>query len=386
MKKMHRCIIMVGIMTIILATDLPAMVNATSTKDQLNAAQQQKKAAEEELNQHKNSISGLEAQKDGLQSNLTMLNEDLSEISENLGELEDKIERKEEEIETTTQALKEAKEIEEWQYSNMKKRIKFMYERSDYAYLEVFFTAKSFSDFINKNDYIAKLAEYDRKKLEEYQKTKELITEQEAQLVREKEELDEMKAAVEEQKKKVSSSISNTSNNIAGYANQITAAEQAAWIKEEEIRAQEANITSLKKKLAEEMAMSSLAANSKWRDISEITFDEGDRYLLANLIYCEAGGEPFAGQVAVGSVVMNRVLSSVYPDTVVGVIYQNKQFSPVASGRLGLALSNNRATDSCYKAADEAMKGLTNVENCLYFRTPIDGVNPKYVIGGHIFY
>lgn len=377
---------MVGIMTIILATDLPAMVNATSTKDQLNAAQQQKKAAEEELNQHKNSISGLEAQKDGLQSNLTMLNEDLSEISENLGELEDKIERKEEEIETTTQALKEAKEIEEWQYSNMKKRIKFMYERSDYAYLEVFFTATSFSDFINKNDYIAKLAEYDRKKLEEYQKTKELITEQEAQLVREKEELDEMKAAVEEQKKKVSSSISNTSNNIAGYANQITAAEQAAWIKEEEIRAQEANITSLKKKLAEEMAMSSLAANSKWRDISEITFDEGDRYLLANLIYCEAGGEPFAGQVAVGSVVMNRVLSSVYPDTVVGVIYQNKQFSPVASGRLGLALSNNRATDSCYKAADEAMKGLTNVENCLYFRTPIDGVNPKYVIGGHIFY
>ena len=117
-----------------------------------------------------------------------------------------------------------------------------------------------------------------------------------------------------------------------------------------------------------------------------MSFAEGDHYLLANLIYCEAGGEPYAGQVAVGSVVINRVLSSVYPDTVTGVIYQNKQFSPVASGRLALALAEGRATGSCYQAADEVMKGTTNVGNCVYFRTPVDGVTPKYRIGGHIFY
>ena len=46
--------------------------------------------------------------------------------------------------------------------------------------------------------------------------------------------------------------------------------------------------------------------------ISEVTFAENDRYLLANLIYCEAGGEPYAGQVAVGSVVINRVLTARY--------------------------------------------------------------------------
>ena len=84
--------------------------------------------------------------------------------------------------------------------------------------------------------------------------------------------------------------------------------------------------------------MTQLAAQSSWRDISQVQFADGDRYLLANLIYCEAGGEPYTGQVAVGSVVMNRVLSAVFPDTVVGVIYQRKQFSPVASGRLALAL------------------------------------------------
>ena len=55
------------------------------------------------------------------------------------------------------------------------------------------------------------------------------------------------------------------------------------------------------------MLFSQAAANGTWRDISEVSFAEGDRRLLANLIYCEAGGEPYVGQVAVGSVVINRV-------------------------------------------------------------------------------
>ena len=148
---------------------------------------------------------------------------------------------------------------------------------------------------------------------------------------------------------------------------------------------QDADIKALQAKLAEEIRMSKLAAQSSWRDISEVTFADGDRYLLANLIYCEAGGEPYEGKLAVGSVVINRVLSSVYPDTVVGVIYQNKQFSPVASGRLALALAEGRATDSCYQAADQAMSGVTNVGECVYFRTPIDGLT-GINIGGHVFY
>ena len=89
--------------------------------------------------------------------------------------------------------------------------------------------------------------------------------------------------------------------------------------------------------------------------------------------------------LAVGAVVINRVLSSVYPDTVTGVIYQRSQFSPVASGRLALALAEGRATQACYDAADEAMSGVSNVGDCVYFRTPIEGLS-GISIGGHIFY
>jgi len=153
-----------------------------------------------------------------------------------------------------------------------------------------------------------------------------------------------------------------------------------------EIAGEGADAAPLFRDLLDRPELAELAAQSSWRDISEVNFAEGDRYLLANLIYCEAGAEPYSGQVAVGSVVMNRVLSSVYPDTMVGVIYQSGQFSPVASGRLALALAEGRATASCYQAADEVMSGTTNVGNCVYFRTPIDGFTPKYTIGGHIFY
>ena len=85
------------------------------------------------------------------------------------------------------------------------------------------------------------------------------------------------------------------------------------------------------------------------------------------------------------SVVMNRVLSSKFPDTVVGVVYQKSQFSPAASGRLELALAADKATASCYQAADEAMKGVTNVGTCVFFRTPIPGLT-GISIGGHVFY
>ena len=246
---------------------------------------------------------------------------------------------------------------------------------------------------MNKNDYIEQLSAYQQKVLQEYKDAQASMEQKQAELELAKEqqeenkaELDDYKVQVVAEQSRVSGLVSQTSNSIHATADQISNAEAEALAYEQELKEQEENLTALRAKLEEEIRMSQRAAQSSWRDISEVDFAEGDRYLLANLIYCEAGGEPYEGQVAVGSVVINRVLSSVYPDTVTGVIYQNKQFSPVGSGRLALALAEGRATSRCYQAADEVMSGATNVGNCVYFRTPIDGITPKYRIGGHIFY
>lgn len=358
---------------------------ATTTQEKLDQAEQEKENTQEKLEDTQENIEGLKEEQNTLKGQLANLNSQLGQVSNNLEELEEQISTTELEIEVTQQALDEAMNTEKDQYEAMKKRIQFMYERQDFALMEMLLNTGSFAEFLNYSNYIEQIAEYDRKMLDEYQETVALIKAEEERLREEKEELEDLKAKAEVEKSRVAGLVSSTTNNIAQYSDQISDAEAEALAYEQKIKEQEENIEYLKQKLAEEIAMSQLAAASARRDISEVTFADGDRYLLANLIYCEAGAEPYEGKVAVGAVVMNRVLSSVYPDTIVGVIYQNKQFSPVASGRLALALGEGRATASCYQAADEAMAGVTNVGNCVYFRTPVEGLSGTQ-IGGHIFY
>lgn len=388
-------------MLVLLSVMLPVTVKASEeTRKKIDQAEQEKKETESKLDETEENLDKLNEQKDSLQGALTTLNTELSQVSNNLSDLETKITDKEAEIEALHEEIAQVQEelniaiqLKDEQYEAMKRQIKFIYERSDNLYLELFFSAGSFSDFLNKNNYIEQLSAYEEKVLQQYKDAQAAMEEKEEELhlamdrlEEDKEELDEYKVQVVAEQSRVSGLVSKTSNSINATASQISEAEAEALAYEQKIKEQEENITALKAKLAEEIRMAQLASESSWRDISEVSFAEGDRYLLANLIYCEAGGEPYNGQVAVGAVVMNRVLSSVFPNTVTGVIYQSRQFSPVASGRLALALAEGKATASCYQAADEVMKGSTNVGNCVYFRTPVDGVTPKYRIGGHIFY
>jgi len=366
-----------------------AKVMASSIQEQLNQAQQEKDELEGKKDELQDDIENMKGEKNTLQGELNKLNTQLTEISAHLEELEGKIADKEQEIVETQAALEEAKQTESRQYADMVVRVRRMYVNNDPSNLNSIinsmFDQNSFSEMLNTADNYEKVASYDKMKLDEFKDNRALIEEQEALLQQEKVELDGLKLEAETEKSKVAGLVSSTSNSIAGYADQISEAEAKAKAYEDEIKKKEEDVAYLKQKLAEEMAMSQAAANGEWRDISEVTFDEGDRYLLANLIYCEAGGEPYEGQVAVGAVVINRVLSSKFPDSVVGVIYQNRQFSPVASGRLDLALASNKATPRCYQAADEAMSGVTNVGNCVFFRTPIEGLE-GINIGGHVFY
>ena len=354
-------------------------------EDEISQKQEEKEQTENEISEKKDELSELSETAEGLKGQLNSLNANLTEISNNLAELEERIRVKNGEIEQTQQELDTARETEAAQYAAMKKRVKFMYEKRDYMLLEILFGSESMSDFLNRHEYIQRISEYDREKLEEFKQTRKQIEETEAHLQQEMAELDDLRASVEEEQSRYTDLVNQTSGRLSGKQREISEAEAQMLEYERELAEQKNDIARLQEELAEERRLSELAARSAWRDISEITFAEGDRYLLANLIYCEAGNQPYEGQVAVGAVVMNRVMSSVFPDTVVGVIYQNKQFAPVASGRLALALSENHATQACYRAADAAMAGNTTVGNCLFFRTPIDGLT-GIQIGGHIFY
>lgn len=386
---------------VLLCGILPLSVQATEeTRQQIRQAEQQRDETEGKLDETEDKLEGLNEQHSSLQGTLSTLNTELTQVSNNLNDLEQQIAEKEEEIDDLEKEIAQVEEeladaiaLKDAQYATMKKQIQFTYERSSNLYMELFFSSGSLSDFLNKNEYVEQLSAYQGKVLDEYKAAQAAMEQKQAELElakkeqeKNREELGEYKVQVVAEQGRVSGLVSQTANNLNATANQISEAEAEALAYEQRLKEQEEELSALRAKLAEELRMAELAAQSSWRDISEVSFAEGDRYLLANLIYCEAGAEPYSGQVAVGSVVINRVLSSVYPDTVTGVIYQSGQFSPVASGRLALALAEGRATGSCYQAADEVMGGTTNVSNCVYFRTPVDGIEPRYRIGGHIFY
>lgn len=116
----------------------------------------------------------------------------------------------------------------------------------------------------------------------------------------------------------------------------------------------------------------------------EYTTDADTLMLLAALIHCEAGGEPYEGQVAVGAVVMNRVRSGAYPDSIHGVIYASGQFTPAMTGKLNRVYESGRIYESCIKAAEEALSGVSNVGDLTHFRR-VNG-REGLVIGNHVFY
>lgn len=93
-----------------------------------------------------------------------------------------------------------------------------------------------------------------------------------------------------------------------------------------------------------------------------------DTRLLAALIQCEAGSETYNGKLAVGAVVMNRVRSGAYPNTISGVIFASGQFTPALNGKVARVYTNGSISAGCYDAARAAINGETNVGGATHFR------------------
>ena len=113
----------------------------------------------------------------------------------------------------------------------------------------------------------------------------------------------------------------------------------------------------------------------------------GDTNLLAKLVYAESRGEPYTGQVAVASVVLNRVKSSSFPNSIAGVIYQNGAFSVVSDGQINL-----EPNDTARKAAQDAINGWDPSYGAIYYFNPNTAKNAwiwsrpvTVVIGNHRF-
>ncbi len=133
---------------------------------------------------------------------------------------------------------------------------------------------------------------------------------------------------------------------------------------------------------AERLAKEKKEQENKKNSYSAMSATKYEVAMLAAIIQCEAEGESYKGKVAVGAVVLNRVRSSKFPNSIGGVIKQKGQFTPVASGKFARVL-NKGANSECYKAAVDALNGSNPIGQCLFFNT---GSGRGFRLGNHQFY
>lgn len=155
------------------------------------------------------------------------------------------------------------------------------------------------------------------------------------------------------------------------------AAEEALRVEEEAKRAADEAAQAAARQAEQAQEASQAAAPNPAQAASA-----GEQQLLAAIIFCEAGNQPYEGQVAVGAVIMNRVRSGVYPNSISDVIYQSGQFGPAMTGWLDSVLASGGYTDTAMSAAADALAGVNPIGDCLYFGNGDYGIR----IGDHFFH
>lgn len=378
---------------ILLIGSSEALVQA-KTADELKKTTNKIGELKEQKQQAQSKVDSLSSEENQLKGELADLNSQLSDVSAQINDLEKQIGEKEGQIEVTKKKLKKAKKKKNKQYESMKLRIQYIYENGDMNAAAVLLASESIGDLLNKAIYVEELNEYDRDMLTEYENVCKTVAANEKKLKNEKKELEGMQAEMVEKKDQVEVLIGQTQSSLSNKQQELADAKEKVNDVDSQIAKMKAYEEELEKRKIEEAKKEAARKKAQQQQQSKPTSDGnttgapvaatgGDQAMLAAIVECEAGGESYEGQLAVASVVLNRVRSGSYPNTISGVIYQGGQFAPVASGRFAVVLARG-ASASCAKAAAAALAGGTNV-SALHFCRAESGI-PGTVIGNHVFY
>ena len=336
---------------------------------------------QDDLDNANRELESLKAQQQSLSADLSEIDGQLQSAGSRLSSLEEQIDDKQADVDALNEELLSLSQTMDEQYDSMKLRIRYMYERSSSDVIELLLTS----------EYIYQLSQYDRDMLDEMEANYERQQAAKEQLDTEVSELSSLREAALNEQENLKTLLAKTQQDFDTSSNNVSEAEAAALAYEKKLEEEK-----LAQERAEAEAASRAAAaagnnNSGSGDITSninktpISYDTSDLAMLAAIIECEAGNQSYEGKLAVGSVVVNRVNSPRFANSISGVIYASGQFTPVASGRFTIVLSRG-ASASCVQAAQEVLNGNVTI-NALYFHVYRSGIDTYgTVIGDHIFY
>lgn len=240
-------------------TTVSAANMSTITSDSIKEKEEQVSQAKKEKENLQNSLTDLkklkkdlEAKKANLASYIKELDANLIQIDQNIADLKYRISGKEEEIRLAEKQLEEALAWEEYQRETVTACIRFIYEAGSPSMWDMMLKAKSFSDFLNKADFVEKVISYGQQVLREYETAREYVELCKEKLEIERDILSETKESVQQEQKNLEELIEQKTQDLINYSTDINNKEKAIKEYEEEIKAQEEEIKLLEEAIAEE--------------------------------------------------------------------------------------------------------------------------------------
>ena len=348
---------------------------------------------QEDVDQAKKDLDELKAQQASLSSDLAELSTQLETAGQRINDLDNRISTKQSEINQLQDKINELSIQMDEQYASMKLRIKYMYEKDSAYTLDILLSSESLADMLVKTEYIQQISLYDRSMLDTMQETYVAQKEASELLASDMEELSSLRTQASAEQENLNNIYASTQATLDTTSSNVTEAEQLALQYEQDLEAQKiAEQAAEEERARQEAAAAGSTAAGITNEIKPpavsgqpFTYTPTDLAMLAAIIECEAGNQPYIGQLAVGSVVMNRVTSTRFANSISAVLYASGQFSPVASGRFAIVLARG-ARETCVQAAQETLNGNIVID-ALYFHVYRSGVdNYGTVIGDHIFY
>lgn len=236
------------ILILILVLSTTHTAYATSVSDlqkQRQEKENEKKGTQGQLDSLNDQINDLSGEKEDVEAQISGLTSQIAEIMASVSLLEDEIADTEEQIKQAQKDYDAAKEKEDAQYRAMKKRIQYLYEKGETSYIELLMAAKSWSDMLNKAEYVQEIYTYDRNMLDDYAATVKQVAALKESLEEQKSELQAAEYELEQEKASLQESLDEQKAIAADYDVQLAKAKQEAAAYKAKIKQQNAEIQKL---------------------------------------------------------------------------------------------------------------------------------------------
>lgn len=223
-------------------------------EDQKRRAAELKQQEQEKYNNASGVVNSIQSDVDEVAGEIDEIDAALVETIASVEMIEEDISRKEDQIEETTADLTAAQAVELEQYEAMKLRIRFLYEKGDTTYLQLLLESQGFSDMVNKAEYIEKLYDYDRKKLQEYEEARMAVEQLKAKLEEEMSELEAQQHELEEEQESLEIILAEKQELYDNYEVQLAQARQEAAVYKANIKKQNDEIKRLESEAAQKQS------------------------------------------------------------------------------------------------------------------------------------